>query len=268
MVTIPNVMLTFPEGKNKVVTMSYDDGKNADRRLVSIFNQYGIKGTFHLNSGLTETKERISKQKIAELYQNHEVSTHTVTHPTIARSPKEVLVEELISDRKALETIVGYPVRGLSYPNGSFTQKIKELLPHLGIEYARTVKSTNTFSIPDDYFEWNPTCHHNQNLMKLAKDFIGLHKQQYLYLMYVWGHSYEFDNDENWDVIEDFCKYIGGRENIWYATNIKIIDYLKAFQNLKFSADCQFVYNPNAASVWLKVENDIIEVKGGEQVNI
>ncbi|RXJ04645.1 polysaccharide deacetylase [Anaerobacillus alkaliphilus] len=266
---MPKVLLTFPNGRHKVLTMSYDDGKHADRKLLSIFNRHGIRGTFHLNSGLTETDdERISKQDIPELYKNHEVSAHTVTHPTIERSPREQLIEEIIEDRKGLESIVGYTVRGLSYPNGSYNKKIKDMLPHLGIEYARTVKSTGTFYMPDDLYEWNPTCHHNHQLLDLAKEFIGLHKQQYLYMMYVWGHSYEFDRDQNWDLIEDFCQLIGGRDDIWYATNIEIIDYVKAFHNLKFSANSQFVYNPNAMSIWLRVEDDIIEVKGGEQLSL
>ena len=47
-----NIFICFPEGKHKVLTMSYDDGRVEDRRLVGIFNRYGIKGTFHLNSGL------------------------------------------------------------------------------------------------------------------------------------------------------------------------------------------------------------------------
>ncbi len=263
-------MVTFPEGKHKVVTLSYDDGKLADRRLVSLFNEYGLKGTFHLNSGLSECgiDDRIPLDEIAKLYDNHEVSAHTVTHPTIARSPKEQLIEEIIDDRKALEDAVGYPVRGMSYPNGSYNQMIKGLLPHLGIEYARTVHSTGTFAMPDDFLEWNPTCHHKHNLEKIAKEFIQLHKQQYLYMLYVWGHSYEFDQDQNWDVIESFCQLVGGRDDIWYATNIEIVDYLKAFRNLKFSANSQFVYNPNSASVWLNVDNKIYEIKGGEQVNL
>ena len=41
----------FPQGKHKALTMSYDDGKEDDRRLVEIFNRYGIRGTFHVNSG-------------------------------------------------------------------------------------------------------------------------------------------------------------------------------------------------------------------------
>lgn len=49
---MPKIYMAFPEGKHKVLTMSYDDGREFDRRLISIFNHYRIKGTFHLNSGL------------------------------------------------------------------------------------------------------------------------------------------------------------------------------------------------------------------------
>ncbi|MCM3728047.1 polysaccharide deacetylase family protein [Neobacillus cucumis] len=265
---MPKVIMTFPEGKHKVLTMSYDDGRSADRKLVEIFNRYGIKGTFHLNSGLFGTGDRIPREEVSRLYQGHEVSAHTVTHPTIARSPKEQLIEEVMEDRKNLEEIVDYTVRGLSYPNGSYNQLIKEMLPYLGIEYARTVHSTGNFSIPDDFIEWNPTCHHNRNLLKLAEEFVQLHKKQYLYMMYVWGHSYEFEQDQNWDLIGKFCEYIGNRSDIWYASNLEIVDYIKAFQNLKFSANSYFVYNPSAIPIWLSVDEQIVEAKAGEQMNL
>lgn len=47
------VYICFPEGRYKALTMSYDDGREEDRRLVDLFNRRGIKGTFHLNSGLS-----------------------------------------------------------------------------------------------------------------------------------------------------------------------------------------------------------------------
>ena len=260
--------MTFPGGKYKVLTMSYDDGRTADRKLVDIFNQYGIKGSFHINSGLLEGDGHIPQDELYRLYQGHEVSAHTLTHPTIARSPREQIVEEIVGDRKNLEQIMGYTVRGLSYPNGSYNSLIKEMLPYLGIEYARTVHSTQGFMIPNDFHEWNPTCHHNHELMSLSETFINLNKSQYLYMMYVWGHSYEFDHDNNWDMITEFCQYVGKREDIWYATSIEIVDYMKAFQHLDFSADSTFVYNPSASSVWLSVDNKVVEVKGGTQISL
>lgn len=69
---------------------------------------------------------------------------------------------------------------------------------------------------------------------------------------------------DNWQVIEEFCRYMGGREDIWYAANIEIIDYMEAVKNLKFSADNEMVYNPGAVSVWLQInDKQIVEVKGG-----
>ena len=41
----------YPDGKKRALTFSYDDGSANDRRLVEIFNKFGMKGTFHLNSG-------------------------------------------------------------------------------------------------------------------------------------------------------------------------------------------------------------------------
>ena len=83
-------------------------------------------------------------------------------------------------------------------------------------------------------------------------------------MMYVWGHSYEFDRDNSWDLIEGFCKFIGGRDDIWYATNIEIVDYMNAAKNLKYTAKGDRVYNPNAISVWIEVDGQHYVIKPGE----
>lgn len=262
------IMMCFPGGRHKALTLSYDDGRFADRRLVDILNRHGLKGTFHINSGLLGTPDRVGAEEVRTLYEGHEVSAHTLTHPTIARCPNEQIVHEVMEDRRILEGIVGYTVRGMSYPNGSYSRRIKEMLPGLGIEYARVVASSGHFGMPDDFLEWQPTCHHNRDLMKHAEAFVGLHKKQYLYLMNVWGHSYEFDHDHNWELMEQFCAYVGGKPEIWYCTNIELVDYTKAFEGLKFAAALDFVYNPSALSVWLDVDGQIVEVKGGEQIKL
>lgn len=259
----------FPGGKSKVLTMSYDDGKQADERLVAVLNQHNIRGTFNLNYGLMENPERIDKEKIKALYEGHEIATHTMTHPTISRCPMTQNAKEILEDRAGLESIVGYPVRGHAYPNGSYNEDIKELFSKLGIAYARTADmETGSFELPADFMEWKATCHHNYNLMKYAKEFAEFQKPQYLKCFYVWGHSYEFDRDNNWELIEEFCAYMGDREDIWYATNIEIADYMKVCRELQFGASGDFVYNPSAADAWLSAEDRVICVKGGSLVNL
>ncbi|MBQ9309073.1 MAG: polysaccharide deacetylase family protein [Clostridia bacterium] len=254
----------YPGGKHKALTMSYDDGRTQDRRLVEIFNRYGIRGTFHLNSGLFGDERRVQPSEVKTLYEGHEVSCHTVTHPTIARCPLPEVAQEVLEDRRALESLVGYPVRGLSYPNGSFSDDIVKLLPALGIRYARTVESTGTFALPEDPLRWGATCHHNRNLMELGDQFLALFKTQYLYLMYVWGHSYEFDDRDNWDLIEGFCEKMGGKDDIWYCTNIEFVDAMEAVRALQFSCDNSFVYNPSASDCWIRVnDGEPVCLKGG-----
>ena len=90
-----------------------------------------------------------------------------------------------------------------------------------------------------------------------------LHKTQYLYLMYVWGHSYEFADKDNWQVMEDFCAMMGGQDDIWYATNIEIVDYMEAAGRLQFTAAGDRVYNPSACSIWVEVDHRKVEVPGG-----
>lgn len=276
----------FPRGKHKVLTLSYDDGKLADRRLVKILNQHGIKCTFNLNSGIIDPEIRIPQSEWKELYQGHEVAVHTCTHPTISRCPNNEIVYEILNDRVGLEKIMGYPVRGMAFPNGACDDRICQIASDLGIKYARVAadKYANVysakavaaeaegpillgdetgFSMPEDYMKWLPTCHHNHHLLEFGKEFLSLKKKQYLYMMYVWGHSFEFDKNDNWNVIEDFAELMGGQDDIWYATNIEIVDYNELFDHLHFAADNSFVYNPAAASAWLSVNDKIVEVKGG-----
>lgn len=263
-----SILKCYPGGKFKALTMSYDDGSEEDRRLVALFNQYGIKGTFNLTSGWLEHPNKIHRDEVKELYQGHEIACHTYSHPTLERCPVIEIADEIIRDRKELESIVGYPVRGIAYPNGSYNQEIVTMLPYLGIEYGRIVGDTDDFNLPKDYKTWKSTCHHNHNLMENALRFVESVKSQYLYLMYVWGHSYEFSMHNNWEVIEAFCKYVGSREDIWYATNIEIVDYMKLLDNLKFSAERNMVFNPSAASAWLSVNGEIKEIKGGKLVQL
>jgi len=268
----------FPGGKKKVLTLSYDDGVGQDIRLIEIFNKYGLKSTFNLNSGLqsesnTSVKKgklikRINQSQIVELYRGHEVAVHGCKHHHLENLPREDIIQEILEDRKQLEKWFGYILRGMAYPYGTYNKLVLEVLTTLGIEYSRTVKGNENFDLPENFLEWNPTCHHgNPKFMNITKKFIETEFSD-LSLFYVWGHSYEFDIEENWELIEGFSKLISNRSDIWYATNIEIIDYMKALKNLKVSAENTIVYNPSSSSLWISINDDAIEIKGGEAIKV
>lgn len=256
--------ICFPGGRHKCLTMSYDDGRKEDLRLVPLFNSHGIKGTFHLNSGRQDDDRRLPVSVYPELYKGHEVSAHTYSHPTIGRCPISQVIQQILEDRRELERLMGYPIRGMSYPNGSYSKEIVDILPALGIRYSRTIGYTEGFDIPENFLTWDSTCHHNHKLIPLAERFLSLDQPQYLNLMYVWGHSYEFTRDNNWELMETFCEMVGGHQEIWYATNIQIVDYMTAASALEFTVDGDRVYNPSGISVWISVDGTVHQIHPGE----
>lgn len=258
----------FFGGKDKAVTMSYDDGVFQDRRLVEIFNKYGIRGSFHINAGFLDTGNKISKAEVADLYKNHEVSVHGYTHMSLSNTCRESIVTQIVDDRKALEDLVGYPVRGMSYAYGHYNKEVIDILKSLGIEYSRTTETTNNFQIPDDFLAWKATCHHNKELLNNAEKFLEVKPRFAMNLMYVWGHSYEFDNNNNWDLIEEFCRLVSGKNDIWYATNIEIVDYVTAIKALRFSMDSKMVYNPSAISCWISYNDNTVEIPSGKIIKL
>jgi hypothetical protein len=256
--------ILYPEGRKKALTFSYDDGQIFDRKLVEIFNRYQVKATFHLNSETLDQEGFVTKKEVRTLYAGHEIACHGATHPYFTQLSKEQIINEIWKDRRCLEALAECPVVGLSYPFGEYSEEVISALESLGIEYSRTVQSHHSFQVPARFMTWNPTCHHNDDdLSTLADAFLNPPDYMKLPLFYVWGHSFEFGRQNNWEVIENFCKKVSGKDDIWYATNLQIKRYLSAVRNLVYTADETMVYNPTAVSVWAEINGKVTEILPG-----
>lgn len=277
-----NKYVRFPDFKSKALTLSYDDGVRQDKRLIAIMQKYGLKGTFNINGGLFGDKYegvekgRMTKEEALDLYlpSGMEVAIHGYRHLSLAAIDTSLALEDVITDRKTLENMFGKVIKGMAYANGSCSDEVVDLLEKSGVSYSRTTVSTEKFDLPSDWLRLPATCHHNNpKLMELAQEFVEQEEPWYywsrkLQLFYLWGHSYEFDNNNNWDVIERFAEYMGGRNDIWYATNGEIFDYLQAAERLQFSADGSFVKNPSATDVYIDYTNVKCVVPAGKTVRI
>ena len=272
-----DMTLFFPKGKTKALTLSYDDGVWQDRRLAGTLNSHGIKCTFNLNSkkALAPAKrtqngveiENIPADKINEVYAGHEIATHSFSHPFLTNMTDKGIYDEIHRDRFELEKITSGIVRGHAYPFGAYDDRVIRQLENNSITYARTVKSTDSFGFPRCFLEWHPTCHHKSpKLFETLDRFLGSNYQGLLF--YLWGHSYEFDTDGNWDIIEKFCEKAGGRDDIWYAANMEIYDYIMAFRSLVISADGRTVHNPSLLDVCFMSGGKPGCVKSGETLSI
>ena len=272
----PYLYLRYPDFLNKALTLSYDDGVVADLRLMEILDRNKIKCTFNINSGLFSRGSRLPVETIVEKYVNspHEIAVHGYKHLAMSALPEPALMMEILEDRKNLEALVGAPVTGLAYAYGDYDDRVVKLVGECGISYARTVTSTRGFTPPTEPLRWDPTCHHNDpRLMELATRFVTDETLSYRgepILFYLWGHSYEFDekHNNNWEVIEEFAAYIGNREDVWYATNGEIHQYLSAYRALVFDVDGNFVYNPTATDVYLHINDKDIVARAGAYTDL
>ena len=257
--------------KLKAVTLSYDDGVEQDKRLIKLLDKYGLKCTFNLNSGLmgekhstvrdifgaknTVSLNRIPIDEIKQVYNDHEVASHTVNHFTLRELSDDKVVSEVLEDVTALESITGKKVQGLAYPNGyglpnplvlekltgqkyvpteadklflKNEHRVSDLIRNsTELYYGRTTKSTYSFDLQDNLLEFNPTVAHRETeeRLELAKRFIELETDK-PQLYYIWGHSYEFDVSEKaWEDFERLCEFISGRDDIFYGTNDEVFKY-------------------------------------------
>lgn len=259
----------FPEGRKRVVTFSYDDGPKEDARLVDLFNRYGVKATFHLNGMRYRGADEATLAAVRARYAGHEISCHTVQHGCAADMPPQALVREITEDREILERIAGYPVIGMSYPNGSYDRRVQEVLRACGIVYSRTVCDTGRQDLPEDFLAWHPTCHH-RNALPLARRFMETLNSEWIPpLFYVWGHAFEFRTEEDWAAMEEIVAAVAGDERVWYATNAEIWRYVRDLRLLEISADEHLFYNPTASDLWVERDKkEVLRIPAGAHVRL
>ncbi len=269
--------MRFKEGKEKALTFSYDDGVEADKKLIKIFDRYGLKGTFNLNSELFDAREwhnRMNEEETIATFKDgpHEVALHGARHIFMDKVPLPVAVKEIADNRAFLEEKFGRIVNGMAYAYNGYTEEVTGALRALGVNYARTTVSSYSFAVPRDWLHLNPTCHHGDGrLAGLTEEFLSSkpsdrfkHREPWLFC--IWGHAYEYDDNGNWDIIENLGRQMQGREDVWFATVGEIYDYVRCYESLVYSIDGERVYNPSHSDVWVEIRGKIYRVKSGAAV--
>ena len=227
-------------GKKKAITFSFDDGVTQDIRLIEIFNKYGLKGTFNINSCLlglkgearpadeTVVHNKVLLSKVREVYQGHEIAVHTLTHPNLTMLDEETIVFQVEEDRKRLSALCGYEVVGMAYPGGGVNNddRVAEIIKNnTGVKYARTVTSTFDFNKQENLHRFNPSVYVMQpdKLDELVEQFLALETDE-PQLLYIWGHAYEFDTTRMpWGRFEGVCQKLSGKDDIFYGTNKQVL---------------------------------------------
>ena len=216
------------------------------------------------------------------MYQNQEVAIHGYKHLSLNELDEGMIAAEIVADRLALENALGRVIKGMAYANGAYDEKAKKVLKTCGISYARTTENVTDFSLPKDWLEWHTTCHHsNPALHEYADKFLAAkedHSTMVLWqnktimrfplLFYVWGHSYEFHIQNNWELMEGLLEKVSGQDDVWYATNGEIYQYVEDFRRLQFSANGAWVFNPSAQDIYFLANGIRICAKAGATTRV
>lgn len=229
-------------GKMKALTFSFDDGVLQDERAIKILDKYNLKATFNLNSSLLGLKntlpypdkpvchDKIDPNKVCDVYKNHEVAVHTLTHPNLTQCSDAVITHQVEEDRLLLEKLTGKQVVGMAYPCGGVNNddRVASIIKKTTkVKYCRTITSTYSFDLQENLYRFNPTVYYieKEKLFTLGKKFISL-KPDKPSLFYIWGHTYEMDRGGefvDWDEFDEFCKLISNKDDVFYGTNTEVL---------------------------------------------
>ena len=276
------VYLRYPEGKYKAVTLSYDDGCHDDMRFSDVITPTGLKCTFNLTNRSVLTPEQV---KAYILDRGHEVAVHGANHRAPGFQRPIDGIRDVLDCRLKLEKDYDRIIRGMAYPdsgitkflNGASYENIKSYLTDLGIVYARTLAGDNdSFLLPTDWHAWMPTVRHaNPLTLEWIDKFNAISfapntycSARYPRLFYLWGHSFEFERAGNWDLLDRICEKLAGHQDVWYATNMEIYDYVTAYHSLVWSADNTMLHNPTLRKIWLEIDGQLITIESGETLRL
>ena len=176
----------------KILTLSFDDGVTQDVRFIELLDKYGIKCTFNLNSELLGVsgclningKEiahtKVLPEQVKELYKNHEVAAHTLTHPFLTQQTDEEITRQVEQDRLNLSRLVGYDVRGFAYPGGgvNFSEHVASVIESTTkVDFARTITCSYNFDLQSEMYTFKPTISfikEKEKILELCHNFIDL----------------------------------------------------------------------------------------------
>ncbi|MGD9909192.1 MAG: polysaccharide deacetylase family protein [Candidatus Izemoplasmatales bacterium] len=220
----------------KAITFTYDDGVIYDRKFVEILNRYGLRCTFNINTGFSSFDDpffdegilvsHLDVEEMVSLFQGHEVSVHTFTHPDLTTLNESEILYQIRQDQERIKQYFEVEACGMAYPFGTYNESVKKVVRESGLSYARTIHSTYDFLFPKDLYEFHPTIHHNDpRLFEIIDEFLNVKSSAPLVLS-IWGHSYEFEAHQNWRLLEEICQRLSGHEEVFYGTNKEVLSPL------------------------------------------
>lgn len=116
-----------------LISVTFDDGwESVYTDALPLLNKYGIRTTQYIIAGSLDDHQYMSVAQIKAMMQDgHEIGSHTVTHPDIAKLQAPQLADELVNSKNELERIFRVPVIDFATPYGSYNDKSVALIHNI-----------------------------------------------------------------------------------------------------------------------------------------
>lgn len=222
----------------KYLVLSFDDGTVEDIRFIEMLNKYNLKATFNLNSGLSNFTwyydkkipiVRLDIEKYKDIYNGHEVASHTATHPILTEISEDEIIKEVNSDVAELNRIFNREITTLACPFVLCEEKeievIKKYTPVKAFRMS-VIHEKGDFSIPQDDYHYKFNAVYNApDLFEQIKAFALNELDKSIFI--ILGHSYEFMLNDDWDYVERLLQYISSFKEFEVVTFSEAVDKLK-----------------------------------------
>jgi len=137
------------------VALTFDDGYLDHYRIAQLLYRRRISATFFLITGLSSWKNKRLLTMRPNLIRrmkrmNHEVASHTQTHPNLLHMTNEQVHWELQSSKEYLASLLDEQVEGFAYPYGKCDERIVRITSNY-YSYARTaseLKKRSRYQLP------------------------------------------------------------------------------------------------------------------------
>ena len=207
----------------KYFIFAIDDGTIYDKKVIAIFNKYNIRATFNLNSGLEDfvwykdwlEVRRLKLNDNKNIYDGHEVASHSLTHPFLTSLSDEDVYREVKEDIDNLRNIFNRDIKTFSFPFDGYNERTINIIKSLGITHIILPAIDDSFLYPVDTYHIKVTSWNVDDALYKVKRFIeDTQAKVFIYL----SHSYDYEYDNSYDKLEELCKIATSQKDIKIIT--------------------------------------------------
>ncbi len=241
--------------KTVIVTTSWDDGDRADLRVMEMLAAHGMKGTFYVPIDAFKAGRELTDQQMRKMAaEKFEIGSHSVSHRSLNELSRGDQRRQIFDCKRILEDRLGQPIKTFCYPNGKVTRHAVRCVEEAGYQGARTARMLRS-SLDFPRFEMPTTIqayplvpgHYIRNLLRggnvaglvdyglrlrRAASWVDVCKMLFDDVSkkggcwHLYGHSWELEELNLWEPVEELFGYVSKKEGVHYLTNAGVYEFL------------------------------------------